>query len=279
MKHKIYSHTPLILAAILVFLSCSFFSFVVAGRLAEGIWKQLGITQQDGTDKIKKSFLDGWFHCEGLKNAKNIATGDRAAATTDLLVYTKQYLSSPVFKAAYEKLRTESKPSEPMDITKTKDQIRQEKVADAKKLVENAESTLKTSPANMKKTMESILEMDRKNLAVIQDPASPIIEAMYQQQLTRRKQGLEDYKKYTKEWEIHYPADYRLFVKTRIQKYLSLASTVDFSATVHEINGKKVFDKSDYQYKSNDWKMIYRAGKEVYEVTKPFAEKWLQDLQ
>jgi hypothetical protein len=265
-------------AAALLFLSCCFFSFVVAGRLAEGIWKQLGITRQDGADKIKKSFLDGWFHYEGLKKARAIAVGDRAAATTELLSYTKQYIGTPYFKSAYDKMRSESKPSEPKDYTRSKEQIRQEKVADAKKLVENSEAAIKTTPANMKKTMESILDMNRKNLAACQDPASKEIEALYQEQLTRRKQELDDYKKYSKQWEIDYPADYRLFVKARIRKYLELAATVDFSATVHEKNGKQVFDKTGYQYKSNDWKMIYRAGREVYDVTRPFAEKWMQEL-
>jgi len=278
MNRKVYSHAPLILAAVFVLLSCSFLSFVVAPRLAEGIWKQLGISQQDGTDKIKKSFLDGWFHYEGLKNAKNIAIGDRAAATGDLLAYTKQYLSSPAFVAAYNKQRAESKPSEPKDYTKSKEQIRQEKIADAKKLVENAESAVKTATGDMKKTMQAILEMNRKNLAACQDPASKEIEALYQEQQTRRKQELEDYKKYTKQWEAEYPGDHRLFVKARLQTYLALAATVDFSASVHEKNGKKIFDKSEYQYKNNDWKMIYRAGKEVYEVTRSFAEKWLLEL-
>ena len=275
MKHN----TRLLMAAILLFFSCTFFSFVVARRLAEGIWKQLGISQQDGADKIKKSFLDGWFHYEGLKNARNIAAGDRATATTDLLAYTKQYLGSPWFKSAYDKLRTESRPSEPKDYTRPKEQIRQEKIAEAKKLVENSENAIKTTPDNMKKTIQSILDMNKQNLRDYQDPASKTIEDLYQEQLDRRKRELEDYKKYSKQWEADYPTDVRLFIKSRIQKYLAIATTVDFSATTHEKNGKKVFDKTDYQYKNNDWKMIYRAGKEVYDVTRPFAEKWLQELQ
>ncbi|HXO74439.1 MAG TPA: hypothetical protein VN824_04395, partial [Puia sp.] len=156
MNRKVYSHTPLILAAILVLISCSFFSFVVAPRLAEGIWKQLGISQQDGNDKIKKSFLDGWFHYEGLKNAKNIAAGDRAAVTTDLLAYTKQYLGSPVFKAAYDKLRTESKPSEPVDNTKTKDQIRQEQIAGTQKDLQKTETYAKTLSADQQKNLQPV---------------------------------------------------------------------------------------------------------------------------
>lgn len=272
MKHTI----RLAAAGALLLLSCHLFSFVVAPRLAEGIWKQLGITQQDGNDKIRKSFLDGYFHYEGLKAAKNI--GDRGKAAADLLAYTKQYLSGPVFKAAYDKMRKESKPSEPADYTRPKEQIRQDKIADTKKLIANTENAISTGNADTKKIMQPVLEIHKKNLADYQDPNSKTIELLYQSQLDRRKKELEDYKKYTREWEQQYPEDSRAFVKGRIQKYLSIASTVDFAATTHERNGRQIFDKQEYQYKSNDWKMIYRAGKEVYDVSRSFAEKWIQEL-
>jgi len=273
MKHTI----RLAAAATLVLLSCNLFSFVVAPRLAEGIWQQLGITQQDGADKIKKSFLDGYFHYEGLKAAKNI--GNRGKATADLLAYTRQYLASPAFKAAYDKMRKDSKPSEPVDYTRPKEQIRQDKIADTKKLIASTENTINTGNADMKKIMQPILEMHKKNLADYQSPNSQTIEMLFQSQLDRRKKELEDYKKYSLQWEKEYPEDNRIFIKRRIQKYLSLTATVDFSATTHERNGKQIFDKQEYQYKNNDWKMIYRAGKEVDDVARPFAEKWIQELQ
>jgi len=273
MKHTI----RLAAAAIFGLTSCVFLSFIVAPRLAEGIWQQLGITQQDGADKIKKSFLDGYFHYEGLKAAKNI--GDKGRAAADILAYTKQYLASPVFKAAYDRLRKDSKPSEPVDYTRPKEEIRQDKIAEAKRSLASTENAINTGNADMKKIMQPILEMNKKNLADYQNPNSQTIELLYRSQLDRRKQELEDYKKYSGQWQDEYPEDNRIFVRRRLQKYLSLAATVDFSATTHEKNGKQIFDKSDYQYKSNDWKMIYRAGKDVYDVARPFAEKWLQELQ
>lgn len=268
-----------IAAAALLYACCILLSFVVAPRLAEGIWKQLGISQQDGNDKIRYSFLDGYLHTEGLRNARNIARGDRAAATADLLAYTRQYLSGPAFKAAYDKLRRESKPTEPTDNSRTNEQIRQDKIDETKKLLANTENTIRTADGEMKKAMQPILDMHKKNLAAWQDPNSKEIAQLYQAQVDLRKRELADYKKYTKEWEQRYPEDNKVFIRTRIQQYLALAATVDFTATTHESKGKQVFDKSEYQGRNNDWKMIYRAGKEVYEVTRSFAEKWLPELQ
>jgi len=275
MKHTI----RLAAAGTVILASCILLSFIVAPRIAEGIWQQLGISQQDGNDKIRKSFLDGYLHYEGLKAVKSIARGDRGKATADLLAYTKQYLSGPVFKAAYEKMRKGSKPSKPVDYTRSKDQIRQDKIAETKKSIASTENAISTGNADMKKIMQPILEMHKKNLADYQSPNSQTIEMLYQSQLDRRKNELEDYKKYSRQWEEEYPVDSRIFVKRRIQTYLSLAATVDFSATTHEKNGKQIFDKAEYQHKSNDWKMIYRSGKEVYDVARPFTEKWIQELQ
>lgn len=268
-------------AALLLFLSCCFFSFVVAGRLAEGLWKQLGVSQQDGSDLIKSSFLDGWFHYNSgsVKNARALAAGDRGALTTDLLAYTKQYVSSPVFRSAYEKTRASYKPTEPKVSNKTKDQLRKEKVDEAQAGLAKTENSMKTMTADQQKIMKPIVDMYRQNVKDYQDPNSKMIDLFYETEVAQAKREHDDYVKYQKEWETKYPADCRAFIKLRLQHYLDLAKTVDFSATVTEKNGRKVFDKSVYQSKSNDWKMIYRAGKEVYDVAKPFAENWLKELQ
>src|ERR1700755_1369732 len=117
----------LIAVAVLLYASCTILSFVVAPRLAEVIWKQLGISSQDGRDKIKNSFLDGYVHLEGIKNIRNIATGNRAAATAELLAYSKEYLSGPYFKAAFANLRKDFKLTESAGDAKSKDYIRLQK--------------------------------------------------------------------------------------------------------------------------------------------------------
>ncbi|MBS1661207.1 MAG: hypothetical protein JST68_09165 [Bacteroidetes bacterium] len=266
--------------AVLLFLSTCFFSFVVAGRLAEGIWKQLGVSQQDGSDMIRQSFLDGWFHYySAAKGAKALATGDRGAVTTDLLTYTKQYVSNPAFKAAYEKNRASYKPTEPKVVNKTKDQLRKEKIDEAQAGLQKTEASIKTMSADQQKIMKPIADMYRQNIKDYQDPNSKMIDMFYETEVAQAKREHDDYVKYQKEWETKYPADSRAFIKLRLQQYLDIAKTVDFSATVSEKNGRKVFDKPAYQSKNNDWKMIYRAGKEVYDVARPFAENWLKELQ
>lgn len=265
--------------AIALFSCSMLLSFVVADKLAEDIWKRLGINRQEGAEKIGNSFLDGYLHYEGLSNVKNLALNDRTAVAKDLMTFAKQYLNGPVFKAEYDKLRKEAHPVQPVENTRTKEQIRDEQIAELKKSMATMEDLAKTMPADQKKAYQSSIEEYKKMLKDYEAPNNPTIEMMYEQQVGTNKQDLQHYKEDLKNWETGYPADSKQFVKARLQHYLSVAATVDFSAQLTEKYGRKRFVNPTYQAKNNEWKMIYRAGKEVYEQTKPFAEQWIKELQ
>ncbi len=72
-----------------------------------------------------------------------------------------------------------------------------------------------------------------------------------------------------------YPSDPTEMVKQRLQDFLVVSKTVDFDAEVS--NG--MFTKKEYERKSAQWKMCYRAGKEVVEAAQTEAIKWLQELE
>jgi len=264
--------------AIVLFASSTLFSFVVAGRLAEDLWKRLGINRQEGAEKVSKSFLQGWLHHEGLSNVKNLALNDRAAVAKDLMTFSKQYLSGAAFKAEYDKQRKDARPMEPEDHTQTKEQIRQVEVDKLKKSVETLEQLAKTLPADQQKTYQESINTLRTSIKDYQDPNNKTIEAMYQNQLREHQHDLDRQKAETKKWETEFPADVRQFIKARMQHYLDVAGTVDFSAELVENGGKKRFVNPAYQAKSNEWKMIYRAGKDVYGQAKVFIEQWMTEL-
>jgi hypothetical protein len=207
-----------------------------------------------------------------------MATADRSALAKNLLGFTKQYVSGSAFKSEYEKLRMEAKPAEPAEIVKTKEQIRKERIEETKESLKNLEETMKKMDAEMKKAMESAIDAQRDMLKDYEDPASQMIDIFYQGELMNRDNNIRRYKEDLQQWEANYPADYKEIIKARLQKYLDIAKTVDFGAELVERNGKKYFVKQEYERKSDNWKMIYRAGKEVYDVARPFAESWLQEL-
>jgi hypothetical protein len=265
------------LCIMLILTGISLSSYNRAARTADDLWKQLGISQQQGSDKIKSSFLNGYLDYWGIRNIKSIGSGNKAMLAKDLLAYTKTYLNSAAVKTAYAKERESVKPSAPVGNTLTKEDIRKEQIDGMKKAIANTEAMIKQFPDMEKAARKSILEFE-KTIKDFEKPDSKIIEILYQGKLSENKANEDQYNESVKSWEKNYPVDYRLKLRSYLEKYLSTASTVDFEAGLTEKYNKKVFVKPAYESKNDEWKMIFRAGKEVYEVAKPFAEQWLKEL-
>ena len=264
----------------LLFIVLATASTIVAFKAKKAyndIWQQLGISKIKGEENIKASFLHGYFSHYGAEKAKHILTGNRAAIAKDLMAHTKQYVNSEAFIKVYEKQRNYGKPTEPVGNPKTKEEIRKEKIADIEKSIRESEKTIKEMP-DMAKTMAPVVEMLKQTLKDYKDPNSKNIEAFYQGELWDHKNKREDYEKDLAKWQKQYPADYRQVVKARLQEFVALAKTVDFNAELKQVKDKKKFVNPAYEGKSDAWKQIFRAGKEVIEPAVAFAEQWIKEI-
>jgi hypothetical protein len=264
-------------ALLLALFSFFLFSFKASERIADDFWKQLGLTKQQGTDDLRSSFVNGYLQYYSARNAKNIAVGNRAAVAKDLLAYTKQYMSSDVFKKAYEQDRQYVKPVPPDAKVIDKEEIRKKNIADLEKGIKNTEETIKKMP-EMEKALRPNIEMFQKNIKEYKDPNNKMIESIYQNDLREQQQRQKDYEERLARWQNEYPVDHKQLIKVRLQKYLQLSATVDFNAELKQVGKKFKFVNPQYEGKAYDWKQIFRAGKEVYDVAKPFAESWIKEI-
>ena len=190
--------------------------------------------------------------------------------------FARQFISSDAFRKEYELMRKGAKPQEPQAFTRTKEDVRKEKIAEAETSIKKTEEIMKQP--NMKTVMQPSLDIMKKNLADYKDSNSKMIDLYYKGEKMQAEQELESYKKNFTRWELEYPADYREKVKTRLQKFLDLSATVDFSAELKQVGNKKKFVNPVYEGKAYDWKQIYRAGKDVIEPSRQFAEQWIKEL-
>jgi len=267
--------------ALFVLLSGSLvlFSFKAGNHLAGDLWQQLGLSREQGTDNIKQSFLNGYLYYYGAKNAKNIAVNDRVAVAKDLLSYAKQYVNSNEFKKEYDLLRASAKPQELNEkAPRTKEEIRRDEIAKTEKSIKEAEENMKKYTPEMQKAIQPVLDMLRKNLKDYKDPDNQMIELFYQGEKLQQEERIRSYKEYLQQWENNYPEDYRVMIKNRLQKFIELASTVDFNAELKDVNGKKKFVNPVYEAKAYDWKQIFRAGKDVTETATASAQQWIKEL-
>jgi hypothetical protein len=67
-------------------------------------------------------------------------------------------------------------------------------------------------------------------------------------------------------------------LKHYLTDFVTLARSVDFSAQTRTQNGKLTFVNVEYERKSDNWKKLYRLGKEPTQAMLTVAEQWLKEL-
>jgi hypothetical protein len=266
-------------AVCMVIATCSllFVSYKAEKAYAD-LWGQLGISKADGTTQIRESFMFGYLQYYGARNIKRIATGDRAAVAKDLLAYTKQYVQGEAFKKEYASNRLASKPIPPAP-AKTEEQVRKEKVDGMKADIAKTEKSIKEVQPNLKKIFEDALKQQQKMLKEFEDPNSKMMKIMVQGEKSNHEYNVNRYNKQVQEWEESMPENPLTLVKKRLEQMLEITKDVDFDAELTEKYGKKVFVNPAYERKHDNWKFAFRAGKEVTETVRAFAEKWVSEIK
>lgn len=264
-----------LIVAVLTLLLSSF----TARKAANDVWQILGLSQQDGQEKIKSSFLNGYLYYYGVRNLRNIAVNDRKAVAKDLLDYTRSYVSSPAFKKAYEQLRAGYKPVAPTPVKlRTIAEIQKEEIAKNDQAILSTEKNMKDFP-QYAKSMETVLAMLKKNQQDYKNPANPLFASIAQGEKSQQDYELEDYNRRMKTWETNYPAEVDAFIAAKLDQMLTLTADIDYGAELVEKWGKKRFVNPVYESKRPEWKLGYRAGKEVTGPAREFARLWLEDLK
>lgn len=266
--------------AMMILLSaCFLFSSYKSRQAADDIWKALGLSQQAGTDGIKNSFLNGYLYYYGARNAKNIALNNRKAVAQDLLAYTKQYISGPVFKNQYEDLRKGSQPQQPAAVKlRTIEEIQKEEIAKTEKSIREMEKTLKEVSADIAKSLRPVLDMQKQNLKDYQDPKNPLFATMQQGEKYQQENEQRRYEDNMELWKKNYPENINQFIATKLQKMLDATKGIDYNAELVEKYNKKRFVNPVYERKNTEWKQGFRAGKDVTETARAFAQQWLAEI-
>lgn len=263
--------------AFAVISSLALFSFTIVKMNGEFL-KQLGISKTEADQKITGSILGGYLNQYGIKNAKNIAMGDRAAVTKDLLLYTKQFVQSPAFIKEYNTLKENEKPKP--YLVETPEAMRSNYITMLKKSVSETEANVKTADASIKKIFADALVDTKKQLKEAEDPNNKTF-ANYKKNYPDMLQSAEASNKQSlQEWEAKYPDNQLLFVKKRLQDFLTNTADIDFDAELTTKNNKHYFVNPVYEkQKSSYWKMAFRAGKEVVLPAREFVQQWLAEIK
>ena len=252
-------------------------AFRSANRFTDDFLKQLGISKTDADEKISGSFLWGSLDLQGVKNARNIAVGNRAAVASNLLGYVKKYVASPAFVKEYNQMKQKEKPN--LFLPQTPDDMHKEMIEQGKKGIADMEASVKKADPSMKPMFEKMLADLKKQHAVNADPNNKQI-AVYRKNFPQMQKDADaGNQQQLQQWEAKYPSNHMLFIKIRLQQFLDETKDIDFDAALTQKNGINYFVNKDYERKSNRWKLAFRAGKPVIETSRKFAEQWMAEIR
>jgi hypothetical protein len=259
-----------------IFIMLLLFAFKTVNVMTDDLWARLGMNKEKGLDGVKKSFIKGRLYYYGARNIKSIAAGDRVAVASELLSNAKEYINSEAFKNEYDLHRQQAKPQEPVTAMLTKEEVRKQEIAKMDTLIKQTEELIKKSP-DFAKDLKEAIDSYKQNIKDYKEPDNAMIEYMYKGEQFKHESTIDAYNKDLAKWKETYPEDYRILIKNRLKKFIEVSATVDFNAALKEVYGKQKFVNPAYEDKSDEWKQIFRAGKDVTEVTRKFAQQWLAE--
>ena len=237
-----------------------------------------GVKDREVKERLAEAVLSG--NLPVYPNAKlyHAATpGARVAFVKAFLAAAKACTESAAFKADYAERRKQAKPDDLQAKGSADQQISDQQAQQRKQLEETKAQVAKMPPEMQKQMKDMIKQMEDQLKQQTSDPSMQAgVKQIYEEE-ARRDQ--ERYKKSMAEWTADYPEQPGVMIAKRLHEFLALTADVDFDAKlVAGPGGKMHFTDPQYETKSSEWKLCYRAGREPIAAARAFAADWLHQL-
>lgn len=272
-------------AVLLIALVCVVSLAMKANKVAQDVWKQLGLTPQGANININVSFNSGMLQYAGAKNAKNIAAGDRVAIIKQLVAYAKKYTGSPEFKSEYTRRRAVAQKDflrrnpEPQVSIPTAEDIKAEEKQRLENQLKAAEAGLNSPNPKIKNAAPARIEHLKKQITALDDPNNPLVKRKRDEAERIAGSLRQQHAAALQKFEERYPEDPKVLLQKRLQEIVAMTNDVDYAAELKEgYNGKKVFVNPAYERKPAEWKLAFRAGKPATDAVRAAAQQWLGEL-
>jgi hypothetical protein len=200
----------------------------------------------------------------------------RGPATAAAFAWSKNYVSSPAFAAAYARQRAGQRPEGPANAPSVDDQI--------KKMMDEQAANL----VMVRKMAESIPEKDRAaflaqlkeqeaqaNSPELLERMRKVFEAQHNEQTSRFTEELA-------QWEARYPANPNAFVREHLRRFLTETANVDYSLATIFVRGPggDVIGFLSPGFTGIPWQHTHAivAGKDAVDAARAAAAAWLTEI-
>ena len=186
---------------------------------------------------------------------------------------------SAEFREKYLAYRESNRPSPP-EKPKSMEQTRREAKEQLKSSIAETEKMMQSMPADQQAGMREAVKSMKEQLKSYDDPNNPMFSPQVEEyQQSANAAALEEHKTKLSEWEKQYPQNPNAMVQRWLSEFLEVSKDIKFDAKLIDGDGgKKMFAETQYERKSSQWKMCFRAGRQTIDASRMFAEQWLTEL-
>ena len=117
----------------------------------------------------------------------------------------------------------------------------------------------------------------QKYLAYLAQNMNPAVRVTVSGGSKRMNQQLTD-TRHELESEYKARADLKAVLNQQLTDFIDLTGSVDFAAQLSKRGSKMVFVNPDYEAKSDEWKKLFRMGREPVMAARAFAQQWQASL-
>ena len=188
-----------------------------------------------------------------LSTLKALSTGDKLNLAKEAFVYAKNYCNSQEFKDLYQQKRMELKPH-----------------------VQELTPEQKETALAQIKEQEELYSPDILDLLPPEEKAS-VLQMIVDAKANANGELTKDQKK---QWDELAPENPDIAISRGIKNFLEATRDVDFNATtkLNSHSNHQEFTNPAYEQKDDQWKACYRAGQELTEAVRSFAQEWYSEL-
>lgn len=265
----------------LLVLACLLSAFKAAEFKVIQALERVGITGDDVRDNIWMSLAGGGFSYPSVAGLKQVAADDRAGVAREIVAFAKSYAATEEFKAKYLEYRETHKPTPPEPPKSMAQQQKERQEAQAKNS-KDMDAVLKALPPDQQAKLRQTMEAVQKQMQALEKQDNgQFNQKVDEMNRQAHEAAMQEYQQKLAKWQQDYPEENpRKMIKQWLTKFLDVSKDVDFNAKLKPGPGRKLlFDNPGYEAKSSEWKMCYRAGKEVVAAGRLAAQQWLGELK
>jgi hypothetical protein len=233
----------------------------------------LGISQHEADEQLMSTVLTGNPpYGTALRAFKKMSPAARATVTQDLIAWARASTASPAFRAAYTAYRAKEKPEVPTFATSVDEELKKKQTQQDAEMADSLKG-LAALPAEQRKMLEDIL---KQTAATMKTPQMQ--DALRRSIVGEREDQQHSYQQALADWQTTFPESPQPLIAKQLHRFLDTSANVDFDAQLVSQRGGVSFANPQYESKSGDWKMCYRAGRETITAARTAAAAWLKEI-